>query len=109
MSVYYALRLLTLFLLGSLASFIVDHLLTENHITEFPENISKLADTAAWIPPTCGASAVLVGTVFPLADYYRLRKPHAFAGERSSVMRYGSGTCTSRAGRGVMATRDEHK
>ncbi|KAG0054555.1 Insulin-induced protein 1 protein [Gryganskiella cystojenkinii] len=28
-----------------------------------------LWDTASWLPPTCGASAVLIGTIYPLGDY----------------------------------------
>jgi hypothetical protein len=85
---YYPPRLLTLFLLGSLTSFVIDHLLTQNHITEYPKDITKLIDTAAWIPPTCGASAVLVGSLFPLADYWFMRKPQEFQREWSNVMRY---------------------
>jgi hypothetical protein len=84
---YYPPRLLTLFFLGSLASFVIDHLLTQNHITEYPKDITKLIDTAAWIPPTCGASAVLVGSLFPLADYWFMRKPQEFQREWSNVMR----------------------
>lgn len=85
---YYPPRFLTLFLLGSLTSFVIDHLLTQNHITEYPKDIPKLIDTAAWIPPTCGASAVLVGSLFPLADYWFMRKPQEFQREWSNVMRY---------------------
>ncbi|GBB95216.1 hypothetical protein RclHR1_00250014 [Rhizophagus clarus] len=84
---YYPPRFLTLFLLGSLTSFVIDHLLTQNHITEYPKDIPKLIDTAAWIPPTCGASAVLVGSLFPLADYWLMRKPQEFQREWSNVMR----------------------
>ncbi len=84
---YYPPRLLTLFLLGSLTSFVIDHLLTQNHITEYPKDITKLIDTAAWIPPTCGASAVLVGSLFPLADYWFMRKPQEFQRDWSNVMR----------------------
>ncbi|CAG8675024.1 16035_t:CDS:2, partial [Racocetra persica] len=84
---YYPPRLLTLFLLGSLTSFVIDHLLTQNHITEYPKDITKLVDTAAWIPPTCGLSAILVGSMFPLADYWFMRKPQEFQKEWSNVMR----------------------
>ncbi|CAG8511234.1 2520_t:CDS:2 [Cetraspora pellucida] len=84
---YYPPRLLTLFLLGSLTSFVIDHLLTQNHITEYPNDITKLIDTAAWIPPTCGLSAILVGSMFPLADYWFMRKPQEFQKEWSNVMR----------------------
>ncbi|CAB4485849.1 unnamed protein product [Rhizophagus irregularis] len=84
---YYPPRFLTLFLLGSLTSFVIDHLLTQNHITEYPKDIPKLIDTAAWIPPTCGASAVLVGSLFPFADYWFMRKPQEFQREWSNVMR----------------------
>jgi len=84
---HYPVRLLTLFFLGALTSFIIDHLLTQNHITEYPKNIVKLIDTAAWIPPTCGASAALVGSLFPLVDYWYLRRPHEFQKEWSDVMR----------------------
>ncbi|CAG8656759.1 244_t:CDS:2, partial [Paraglomus occultum] len=84
---HYPVRLLTLFFLGALTSFIIDHLLTQNHITEYPKNIVKLIDTAAWIPPTCGASAALVGSLFPLVDYWYLRRPHEFQKEWSVVMR----------------------
>ncbi|CAG8650544.1 10907_t:CDS:2, partial [Ambispora gerdemannii] len=84
---YYSLRILILFLLGSLTSFIIDHLLTENHITQYPKDIVKLVNTAAWIPPTCGFSAVLVGSLFPLVDYWFLKKPQEFQREWSNVMR----------------------
>ncbi|CAG8554893.1 1467_t:CDS:2 [Funneliformis caledonium] len=84
---YYPPRLLTLFLLGSFTSFVIDHLLTQNNITEYPKDITKLIDTAAWIPPICGASAVLVGSLFPLADYWFMRKPQDFQREWSNVMR----------------------
>lgn len=84
---YYPPRLFTLFFLGSVTSFVIDHLLTQNHITEYPKDITKLIDTAAWIPPTCGASAVLVGSLFPLADYWFMRKPQEFQREWSNVMR----------------------
>ncbi|CAJ0766701.1 19594_t:CDS:1, partial [Entrophospora sp. SA101] len=76
-----------LFLLGSLASFVVDHLLTQNNITQYPKDIAKLIDTAAWIPLTCGFSAVLVGSLFPLADYLFMYKPNEFQREWSNVMR----------------------
>ncbi|CAG8457665.1 12334_t:CDS:2 [Rhizophagus irregularis] len=82
---YYPPRFLTLFLLGSLTSFVIDHLLTQNHITEYPKDIPKLIDTAAWIPPTCGASAVLVGSLFPFADYWFMRKPQEFQREWSFI------------------------
>ncbi|CAG8648151.1 8553_t:CDS:2, partial [Ambispora leptoticha] len=84
---YYSLRMLILFLLGSLTSFIIDHLLTQNHITQYPKDIVKLVNTAAWIPPTCGFSAVLVGSMFPLADYWFQKKPQEFQREWSNVMR----------------------
>ncbi|KAF0436855.1 insulin-induced protein [Gigaspora rosea] len=84
---YYPPRLLTLFLLGSLTSFVIDHLLTQNHITEYPKDITKLIDTAAWIPPICGLSAILVGSMFPLADYWFMRKPQEFQKEWSNAMR----------------------
>ncbi|CAI2175852.1 6152_t:CDS:2 [Funneliformis geosporum] len=84
---YYPPRLLTLFLLGSFTSFVIDHLLTQNNITEYPKDITKLIDTAAWIPPICGASAVLVGSLFSLADYWFMRKPQEFQREWSNVMR----------------------
>ncbi|CAJ0636753.1 479_t:CDS:2 [Entrophospora sp. SA101] len=77
----------SLFLLGSLASFVVDHLLTQNNITQYPKDIAKLIDTAAWIPLTCGFSAVLVGSLFPLADYLFMYKPNEFQREWSNVMR----------------------
>nr|CAG8567851.1 9292_t:CDS:2 [Entrophospora candida] len=84
---YYPPRFLALFLLGSLASFVVDHLLTQNNITQYPKDIAKLIDTAAWIPLTCGFSAVLVGSLFPLADYLFMYKPNEFQREWSNVMR----------------------
>ncbi|CAG8547695.1 3388_t:CDS:2, partial [Dentiscutata erythropus] len=71
---------------GSLTSFVIDHLLTQNHITEYPKDITKLIDTAAWIPPICGLSAILVGSMFPLADYWFMRKPQEFQKEWSNAM-----------------------
>ncbi|CAG8522018.1 524_t:CDS:1 [Acaulospora colombiana] len=84
---YYPPRFLTLFLLGSFTSFIVDHLLTQNHITEYPKDTAKLIDTAAWIPPTCGLSAILIGSLFPLVDYWLRKKPQEFQREWSNVIR----------------------
>ncbi|CAG8592322.1 6219_t:CDS:2, partial [Scutellospora calospora] len=58
-----------------------------NNITEYPKDVTKLIDTAAWIPPTCGLSAILVGSMFPLADYWFMRKPQEFQREwRTGVM-----------------------
>ncbi|KAF9380719.1 Insulin-induced protein 1 protein [Mortierella sp. AD011] len=31
----------------------------------------QLWDTASWLPPTCGLSAVLIGTLYPLVDNLR--------------------------------------
>ncbi|CAG8553933.1 831_t:CDS:2 [Diversispora eburnea] len=109
--------------MSSLTSFVIDHLLTQNRITEYPENIAKLIDTAAWIPPTCGLSAILVGTLFPVADYWLKRKPQEFQREWSNVVRclggfigiayaatcilYSSSICFGTLGRQLMVIPEE--
>ncbi|KAF8987982.1 Insulin-induced protein 1 protein [Haplosporangium bisporale] len=69
-SLYFPVRALVLFLLGFVFSLVIDHLQTQHHLVEYPSNISQLWDTASWLPPTCGASAVLIGTIYPLGDYF---------------------------------------
>jgi len=69
LSLYYPIRALILFVLGFLFSVVIDHLQTEHHMIEYPSGISQLWETASWLPPTCGAAAVLVGTIYPLGDY----------------------------------------
>ncbi|GJJ76975.1 hypothetical protein EMPS_09334 [Entomortierella parvispora] len=68
-SLYYPIRALILFVLGFAFSLVIDHLQTQHHLIEYPSNIPQLWDTASWLPPTCGASAVLIGTIYPLGDY----------------------------------------
>ena len=69
LSLYYPIRALILFVLGFVFSLIIDHLQTQHHLVEYPGNTPRLWDTASWLPPTCGASAVLIGTIYPLGDY----------------------------------------
>ncbi|KAG0055102.1 Insulin-induced protein 1 protein [Gryganskiella cystojenkinii] len=68
-SLYFPIRALILFALGFAFSLVIDHLQTQHHLIEYPSNIHQLWDTASWLPPTCGASAVLIGTIYPLGDY----------------------------------------
>ncbi|CAG8602404.1 3511_t:CDS:2 [Paraglomus brasilianum] len=83
----YSVHLITLFLLGLLTSFIVNHLLEQNHVTEYPENLVKLNDTVTLIPPIHGVLAVLVGWLFPFTDYWYLKHSHKPQREWSDVMR----------------------
>ncbi|KAK3814361.1 MAG: insulin-induced protein family, partial [Benniella sp.] len=81
-------RALILFALGFVFSLVVDHLQTEHNLIKYPNNISQLWDTASWLPPTCGASAVLVGTMYPLGDYlWWGHRVHRNSHDWSSVMR----------------------
>jgi len=88
-SLYYPIRALILFVLGFAFSLVIDHLQTQHHLIEYPSNIPQLWDTASWLPPTCGASAVLIGTIYPLGDYLWWGKRADRNGhDWSSVMRY---------------------
>ncbi|GJJ75790.1 hypothetical protein EMPS_08148 [Entomortierella parvispora] len=69
LSLYYPIRAMILFILGFVFSLIIDHLQTQHHLVEYPGTMPRLWDTASWLPPTCGASAVLIGTIYPLGDY----------------------------------------
>lgn len=69
LSLHYPIRALILFVLGFIFSMIIDHLQSQHQLVEYPNNGSRLWDTASWLPPTCGASAVLIGTIYPLGDY----------------------------------------
>ncbi|KAG0200839.1 Insulin-induced protein 2 protein [Mortierella sp. GBA30] len=92
LSLYYPIRALILFVLGFVFSLVIDHLQTQHQLVEYPSNISQLWDTASWLPPTCGASAVLIGTIYPLGDYlwWGKRIPRS-SRDWSSVMRYRQG------------------
>ncbi|KAG0305998.1 Insulin-induced protein 1 protein [Dissophora globulifera] len=71
LSLYYPIRAMILFVLGFAFSLIIDHLQTQHQLVEYP-NISgapHIWDTASWVPLTCGAAAVLIGTIYPLGDY----------------------------------------
>ncbi|KAG0322005.1 Insulin-induced protein 1 protein [Linnemannia gamsii] len=69
LSLYYPIRALILFVLGFVFSLVIDHLHTQRKLGQYPSNMPQLWDTASWLPPTCGASAVLIGTIYPLGDY----------------------------------------
>lgn len=69
LSLHYPIRALILFVLGFFFSMIIDHLQSQHQFVEYPNNGQRLWDTASWLPPTCGASAVLIGTIYPLGDY----------------------------------------
>ncbi|KAF9181860.1 Golgi transport complex subunit 1 [Haplosporangium sp. Z 767] len=69
LSLYFPIRALILFVLGFVFSLVIDHLQTQHHLVEYPSNAHQFLDTASWLPPTCGASAVLIGTIYPLGDY----------------------------------------
>lgn len=87
-SLYYPIRALILFVLGFVFSLIIDHLQTQHNLIKYPSNIHQLWDTASWLPPTCGVSAVLVGTVYPLGDYlWWGRRVQQINRDWSSVMR----------------------
>ncbi|KAF9576747.1 Insulin-induced protein 2 protein [Mortierella alpina] len=88
LSLYYPIRALILFVLGFVFSLVIDHLQTQHRLVEYPTDISQLWDTASWLPPTCGASAVLIGTIYPLGDYlwWGKRVPRS-SRDWSSVMR----------------------
>ncbi|KAI7821572.1 insulin-induced protein-domain-containing protein [Gamsiella multidivaricata] len=69
-SLYYPIRALILFMLGFMFSLVIDHLQTQHNLIQYPRNAHHyLWDTASWLPPTCGLSAVLIGTFYPLGDY----------------------------------------
>ncbi|KAF8938376.1 Insulin-induced protein 1 protein [Dissophora ornata] len=87
-SLYYPIRALILFVLGFLFSLVIDHLQTQHNLVKHPSNMHQLWDTASWLPPTCGISAVLVGTVYPLGDYlWWGRRVQGTSRDWSSVMR----------------------
>ncbi|KAF9896875.1 hypothetical protein BX616_006581, partial [Lobosporangium transversale] len=88
-SLYYPIRAMILFVLGFVFSLVIDHLQTQHQLVQyhpdtnnrfsnsgssnnnvyFMSSTRMLFDTASWLPPTCGASAVLIGTIYPLGDY----------------------------------------
>ncbi|KAF9137171.1 Insulin-induced protein 1 protein [Mortierella sp. GBA39] len=74
-SLYFPIRAMILFALGFVFSLVIDHLQTQHRLIQYPTqtaalaNMYRLWDTASWLPPTCGASAVLIGTIYPLGDY----------------------------------------
>ncbi|KAF9898159.1 Insulin-induced protein 2 protein, partial [Lobosporangium transversale] len=68
-SLYFPIRMLILFVLGFAFSLVVDHLQTQHNLTTYPNNIHQLWATASWLPPICGVSAVLIGSIYPLGDY----------------------------------------
>ncbi|KAG0002566.1 hypothetical protein BGZ80_005952, partial [Entomortierella chlamydospora] len=70
-SLYYPIRALILFVLGFAFSLVADHLQTQHNLIKYPSNMHQLWDTASWLPPTCGLSAVLIGTLYPLVDKLR--------------------------------------
>ncbi|RKO89849.1 insulin-induced protein family, partial [Blyttiomyces helicus] len=80
-------RALVLFLLGFAFSVIIDHLQKEHGITRYPSDVSQLFDSASWVPISCGLSAVLVGTLYPVLDWTWGARPHRFNREWSSVLR----------------------
>ncbi|KAI1317095.1 Insulin-induced protein 2 protein [Mortierella claussenii] len=108
-SLYYPIRAMILFILGFVFSLVIDHLQTQHQLVQYhPGNSSasssiststsgstivmgsnlSLWDTASWLPPTCGASAVLIGTIYPLGDYlWWGRRVHRNGRDWSSVMR----------------------
>ncbi|KAG0248031.1 Insulin-induced protein 1 protein [Mortierella polycephala] len=87
-SLYYPIRALILFILGFVFSLIIDHLQTQHQLVEYPSNRHQFWDTASWLPPTCGASAVLIGTIYPLGDYlWWGKRVHRNSRDWSSVMR----------------------
>ncbi|KAF9913049.1 Golgi transport complex subunit 1 [Linnemannia zychae] len=93
-SLYFPIRAMILFVLGFVFSLVIDHLQTQHHLIQYPtqtaafSNMYRLWDTASWLPPTCGAAAVLIGTIYPLGDYLwwgqRVNRNHR---DWSSVMR----------------------
>ncbi|KAG0078627.1 Insulin-induced protein 2 protein [Podila epicladia] len=70
-SLYFPIRASVLFILGFVFSLFIDHLQTQHQLIEYSKAslASPFWDTAGWLPPTCGASAVLIGTIYPLGDY----------------------------------------
>ncbi|KAF9580820.1 Insulin-induced protein 2 protein, partial [Lunasporangiospora selenospora] len=93
-SLYYPIRAMILFVLGFVFSLLIDHLQAQHQLMEYPGKgslggiHSHLWDTASWLPPTCGASAVLVGTIYPLGDYLWWGRQVKHSGrDWSSVMR----------------------
>ncbi|KAG0260322.1 Insulin-induced protein 1 protein [Mortierella polycephala] len=88
LSLYFPIRALILFVLGFVLSLVIDHLQTQHHLVEYPSNIHQFWDTASWLPPTCGVSAVLIGTIYPLGDYiWWGRRAERNSRDWSSVMR----------------------
>ncbi|KAF9117146.1 hypothetical protein BGW39_002477, partial [Mortierella sp. 14UC] len=74
-SLYFPIRAMILFVLGFVFSLVIDHLQTQHRLIQYPtqtaafSNMYQIWDTASWLPLTCGASAVLIGTIYPLGDY----------------------------------------
>ncbi|KAF9099504.1 Insulin-induced protein 1 protein [Mortierella sp. AD031] len=93
-SLYFPIRALILFVLGFVFSLVIDHLQAQHRLIQYPtqtaalSNMYRLWDTASWLPPTCGASAVLIGTIYPLGDYlWWGQRVHRNNRDWSSVMR----------------------
>ena len=83
----YPPRALLLFTLGFIFSVIIDHLQKEHDIIQYPNNVSQLFSSASWVPISCGLSGCLIGTLYPVMDYWWLETPHMLNREWSSVLR----------------------
>ncbi|KNC98365.1 uncharacterized protein SPPG_06073 [Spizellomyces punctatus DAOM BR117] len=66
----YPPRAVALFALGFGISVMIDHFQQEHDITRYPRNVKQLFSTASWVPLSCGFAACLVGTLYPILDYY---------------------------------------
>ncbi|KAF9198754.1 Insulin-induced protein 1 protein [Haplosporangium sp. Z 27] len=87
-SLYYPIRALILFILGFAFSLVTDNLQTQHNLIKYPSNIHQIWDTASWLPPTCGLSAILIGTLYALGDYLRWgRRIERNSNDLSSVIR----------------------
>lgn len=76
-----ALRLLAgaalLFVAGSLIATLVAILMNQQHILRFyPAHILQWLSTGLWVPTVCGSSAILIGSMYPIADQLLLGHLH---------------------------------
>ncbi|KAI8997959.1 insulin-induced protein family, partial [Gaertneriomyces semiglobifer] len=84
-------RALILFTLGFAFSVIIDHFQQEHDVTRFPRNGAQVFSTASWVTLSCGAAGCLVGTMYPMLDYYLSSTPHACNRDWPSVLRCTAG------------------
>ncbi|KAJ8324419.1 hypothetical protein O5D80_006675 [Batrachochytrium dendrobatidis] len=108
-------RLIVLFAFGSVLSLLVDSLQRSHHITRWPQSSrsdglgsissvfeyaflmasawrggsGSLFSTAGWVPLSCGLSACLMGTLYPLLDQWLLSRQQVLGVRRdwSSALR----------------------